>query len=75
MSWITLDCLSIVENSPVGDRGANMIDRCLSALATAWVITFVATTGLVVALAIEAVWDRTVYVAASQDVVITDPPY
>ena len=52
-----------------------MIDRCLSALATAWVITFVATTGLVVALAIEAVWDRTVYVAASQDVVITDPPY
>jgi hypothetical protein len=34
-----------------------MIDLCLSALATAWVITFVATTGLVAALAVEAVWD------------------
>ena len=52
-----------------------MIDRCLSALATAWVITFVATTGLVAALGIEAVWDRTVNVQTLQDVVITDPPY
>ena len=75
MSWITLDCLSIVENSPVGDRGANMIDRCLSALATAWVITFVATTGLFTALAVESVWDSTVYVRALNDVAMTDPPY
>lgn len=52
-----------------------MIDRCLSALAAAWVITFFATTGLVVALTIEAVWDRTAYVRASQDLVMTGPPY
>jgi hypothetical protein len=54
-----------------------MIDLCLSALATAWVITFVATTGLVAALAVEAVWDRTVYPVMDtlQHVVITDPPY
>ena len=50
-----------------------MIDRCLSALATAWVITFVATTGLFTALALESVWDRNVYVQAFQDVVTTDP--
>jgi hypothetical protein len=52
-----------------------MIDLCVSALATAWVITFVATTGLVAALAVEAVWDRTVYMDTLQNVVITDPPY
>lgn len=50
-----------------------MIDRCLSALATAWVITFVATTGLFTALALESVWDRNVYAQALQDVVTTDP--
>jgi hypothetical protein len=50
-----------------------MIDRCLSALATAWFITFVATTGLFTALALESVWDRNVYVQALQDVVTTDP--
>jgi len=50
-----------------------MIDSCLSALATAWVITFVATTGLFTALALESVWDRNVYVQALQDVVTTDP--
>jgi hypothetical protein len=52
-----------------------MIDNCLSALATAWVITFVATTGLFTALAVESVWDTTVYVRALNDVVMTDPPY
>jgi hypothetical protein len=52
-----------------------MIDLCLSALATARVITLVATTGLVAALAVEAVWDRTVYMQRLRDVVITDPPY
>jgi hypothetical protein len=52
-----------------------MIDLCLSALATAWVVPFVATTGLVAALAIEAVWDRTVYMQTLREVVITDPPY
>ena len=50
-----------------------MIDRCLSALATAWLITFVATTGLVTALALESVWDRNVYAQALQDVVTSDP--
>jgi len=38
-----------------------MIDLCLSALATAWVITFIATTGLVATLVVEAVCGRTVY--------------
>jgi hypothetical protein len=52
-----------------------MIDVCLSALASAWVITFVATTGLVPALAVKAVWDRTVYMQTLRDVVTTDPPY
>ena len=52
-----------------------MIDLCLSALATAWLITFVATSGLVAALAVEAVWGRTVYMETLQLVVITDPPY
>jgi hypothetical protein len=52
-----------------------MIDTCLSALATAWVITFVATTGLFTALAVESVWDTTVYVRALNDVVTADPPY
>ena len=50
-----------------------MIDRCLSALATVWVITFVATTGLVTGLAVESVWDRHVYLQALQDVVTSDP--
>ena len=52
-----------------------MIDLCLSALATAWLITFVATSGLVAALAVETVWDRTVYMETLQHGVITDPPY
>ena len=50
-----------------------MIDHCLSALATAWLITFFATTGLVTALAAEAVWDKEVYSHALQDVVTSDP--
>jgi hypothetical protein len=49
-----------------------MIDHCLSALATVWLITFVATTGLVTALAMESVWDREVYSQALQDGVTTD---
>ena len=52
-----------------------MIDLCLSALATAWVVTFVATAGLVAAPGAEAVWDRTVYIRTLQDVIIPDPPY
>jgi hypothetical protein len=52
---------------------SKMLDRCLSALATAWIITFVATTGLVIALAAESVWDRQVYVQALQDVITADP--
>lgn len=54
-------------------RGSNMIDYCVSALVKAWIITFVATTGLVTVLAMERVWDREVYVKTMQDVVITDP--
>jgi hypothetical protein len=50
-----------------------MIDHCLSALATAWLITFVATTGLFTALAAESVWDSQVYFQALQDVLTTDP--
>jgi hypothetical protein len=50
-----------------------MIDHCLSALAAAWIITFVATTGLVTALAAESVWDSQVYFQALQDVLTTDP--
>jgi hypothetical protein len=50
-----------------------MIDQCLSALATAWFITFVATMGLVTALAAESVWDRQAYVQALQDVISADP--
>jgi len=52
-----------------------MIDLCLSALATAWLITFVATTGLVAALAAETVWDQAVYEQTMQHVVIAEPPY
>jgi len=50
-----------------------MIDHFLSALTAAWVITFVATTGLVTALAAESVWDSQVYSQALQDVLTTDP--
>ena len=50
-----------------------MIDHCLSALATAWIITFVATTGLVTALAMERFWDREVYLQVLQDVATADP--
>ena len=50
-----------------------MIDQCLSALAAAWFITFVATTGLVTALAAESVWDSQVYSQAVQDVLTTGP--
>jgi hypothetical protein len=49
-----------------------MIDRFLSALATAWIITIVATTGLVTALGVTSVWDRAVYVQALHDVVTAD---
>ncbi len=50
-----------------------MIDRALSALAAAWVITFVATMLLVTALAVASVWDSTVYFHALRDVLTTDP--
>jgi hypothetical protein len=50
-----------------------MIDYFLSALTAAWIVTFVATTGLVTALAMESVWDRQVYVQALQDVITADP--
>jgi len=50
-----------------------MIDQFLSALATAWFITFVATTGLVTALAAESVWDSHVYFQSLQDVLTSDP--
>jgi len=50
-----------------------MIDRCFSALATAWIITFAATTGVATALALDSVWDRYVYVQALQDVITADP--
>jgi hypothetical protein len=43
-----------------------MIDRCLSALATVWIITFVATTGLVAGLAVASVWDSAVYAQGLQ---------
>jgi len=72
---MTLDCRSIVENCLLRDRGTNMIDLCLSALATAWLITFVATTGFVAALAAETVWDQAVYEQTMQHVVIAEPPY
>jgi hypothetical protein len=54
-------------------QGFEMIVHCLSALATAWFITFVATTGLVTALAAESVLDSQVYFQALQDVLTTDP--
>jgi hypothetical protein len=50
-----------------------MIQHCLSALATAWLITFVATTGLVTALVVASVWDRGVYSEALPDIVTTNP--
>ena len=79
MKWITADRLFLGENyfvvlnmsGPIGD--SNVSDRCLSALARAWITTFVATTLLVTALAMASVWDRTVYLQALQDVVTTDP--
>ena len=49
-----------------------MVDHCLSALATAWLITFVSTTGLVTALAMESVWNREVYSQVLQDIVTPD---
>ena len=54
-------------------QGFKMIDHFLSALTAAWIITFVATTGLVTALAAESVWDSQVYSQALQDVLTTDP--
>ena len=50
-----------------------MFDHFLSALTAAWIITVVATTGLVTALAAESVWDNQVYSQALQDVSTTDP--
>ena len=57
----------------IGDT--NMVDHCLSALATAWVITFVVTTGLFASLAIDSVWDRAVFHQALLDVAITETAY
>ena len=76
VSWVTVGRLSIAENYPCRyprRQVFKMIDHCLSALATAWFITFVATTGLVTALAAESVWDSQVYFQALQDVLTTDP--
>ena len=76
VSYITLGWLADRRELPCQKSGVrNMIDSCLSALATAWVITLVATTGLFAALAVESVWDSTVYVGALNNVVMTDPPY
>jgi len=50
-----------------------MIDHFLSALTAAWIITFVATTGRVTALAAESVWDSQVYLQALHDVLTSDP--
>jgi hypothetical protein len=76
VSSITLEWLVDRRELPCQKIGLRkMIDTCLSALATAWVITFVATTGLFAALAVESVWDTTVYVRALNDVVMADPPY
>lgn len=52
-----------------------MVDHCLSALGTAWVITFVVTTGLFAALAIESAWDRNVFHKALLDVATTQAAY
>ena len=50
-----------------GDFGASKHDRrCLSALATAWIITFVASTGLVAGLAVTSAWDSPVYAQGLQ---------
>jgi hypothetical protein len=73
VSWITAGSPLVTENCPVETMETNMIDHCLSALATAWLITFIATTGLVTALAMESVWDREVYSQVLQDVVTPDP--
>lgn len=50
-----------------------MLDRALSALAAAWIVTLVATTLLVCALAAASVWDTTVFLLALRDVLTTDP--
>jgi hypothetical protein len=50
-----------------------MIDRWLSGLVTAWIITFVATTGLVAGLAVASVWARAVYPQALQNVATANP--
>jgi hypothetical protein len=50
-----------------------MIDQCLSALATACFITFIATTGLVTAFAAESVWVSQVYFQTLLDVSASDP--
>jgi hypothetical protein len=76
VSWITVGNRSIAENGAyrfAEYQGFKMIDQCLSALVTAWFITFVATTGLVTALAAESVWDSQVYFQALHDVLTSDP--
>ena len=66
--------LFITENCSIEMmRGINMIDYCLSALATAWFITFVATTGLATAVAVESAWDRELYSRLFQDDVTPGP--
>jgi len=51
-----------------------MIDRCLPVLATAWIITFVATTGLVAGFSVASVWDdNAVYAQVLQGVMPTNP--
>jgi hypothetical protein len=52
---------------------AKIIERCLSALATAWVIMFFATSGLAAALAMEAVWDTADYAQTAQIGIAVDP--
>ena len=68
MSWITSDQLQVIKNCLIEEiwELANMIDRCLSALATAWIITFVASTGLVAGLAMASAWDSPVYAQGLQ---------
>lgn len=52
-----------------------MIDHCLSALAAAWVITFVATTGLCAALAVQSAWDAIAFQQALLDVATAEAAY
>jgi hypothetical protein len=44
-----------------------MLDRAFSALASAWIVTFVATVVLFAALSAASIWDTAIYFKALQD--------